>query len=76
MQIYLSAPGETYSWFFEREFDLATAYALGVIRPHADPRWAPEAILSALGTIERSVRDRRPFASWGRFFVLELAKRA
>jgi hypothetical protein len=76
MLIHLSSPDETYRWFFEREFELIAAYAVGVVRPHADPRWVPKPALSALGRIERSVRDRRPFAGWGRFFVLELAKRA
>jgi hypothetical protein len=76
MLIHLSSPEETYSWFFEREFELNAAYAVGVVRPHADPRRVPKPVLSALGRIERSVRDRRPCAGWGRFFVLELAKRA
>jgi ubiquinone/menaquinone biosynthesis C-methylase UbiE len=75
MLIYLSSPEETYSWFFEREFRLISAYALGVVRPHADPRWVPQPVLNGLGRIERAVRDREPFAGWGRFFVLELARR-
>jgi ubiquinone/menaquinone biosynthesis C-methylase UbiE len=75
MVIYVSSPAETYTWFFEPRFELASQYALGVIRPHADPRWAPRHLLSALGRAERSVRSRRPLVGWGRFFVLELVKR-
>ena len=75
MLIYLSSPHETYGWFFEREFRLMKAYALGVIRPHADPPWVPRPVLTGLGSLERTVRGREPFARWGRFFVLELARR-
>lgn len=75
MVIHLSSPDETYRWFFEPEFELVEAYALGVVRPYSDPPWLPGAALSALGGIERRVRGRRPLVRWGRFFVLDLAKR-
>jgi SAM-dependent methyltransferase len=75
VQIYLSSPVQTYSWFFEERFALVDAYALGVVRPHADRRWMPSPLLSTLTRVERSLRRHRPFLTVGRFFVLELAKR-
>jgi SAM-dependent methyltransferase len=75
MQIYLSSPDETYSWFFASHFELAGVYALGVVRPYADAGWAPAAVLSGLGWLERWVRGHRPFVRLGRFFVLELVRR-
>jgi len=75
MVIYLSAPHETYEWFFAREFELTRAYALGIVRPYADQKWMPGILRDSMGLIERGVRNRKPFVGWGRFFTLRLIKR-
>jgi SAM-dependent methyltransferase len=72
---YLWSPSKAYQRFFARDFALSRAYSLGVLRPPHTLRRLPPAATSRLGVLEQRVNGRRPFVNWGRFFVLELARR-
>ena len=72
---YLHDPGLAYR-FFEEQFHLRRAYSLGWLRPlEPSPRLSP-ALLERLGRLERPLSGMWPFLQWGRFFVLEMQKRA
>jgi SAM-dependent methyltransferase len=72
---YLYHAREAYARFFAAHFRLRRAYGLGILRPPHTLRRLPPAVVTALDRLERPVRATRPFADWGRFFVLELEKR-
>ena len=75
VQHYLWSQAEAYQRFFARDFTLTRAYSLGVLRPPHTLRRLPAAVANGLGALEQRVNGRRPFVNWGRFFVLELARR-
>jgi SAM-dependent methyltransferase len=72
---YLWYPSAAYQRFFARDFALSRAYSLGVLRPPHTLRRLPTTAANLLGVLEQRVNGRRPFVNWGRFFVLELARR-
>jgi SAM-dependent methyltransferase len=72
---YLYHAREAYARFFAAHFRLRRAYGLGILRPPHTLGRLPPAVVAALDRLERPVRATRPFADWGRFFVLELEKR-
>jgi SAM-dependent methyltransferase len=70
---YLYAPQQLYPAYFAEHFELRRSYGLGI--------WHPPQLAWAMGSrglawLERVWGSRRPFKYAGRFFVLELAKRA
>ncbi len=72
---YLHRARDAYARFFATRFRLRRAYGLGILRPPHTLHRIPPAVVTTLDRLERPVRDRRPLADWGRFFVLELEKR-
>ena len=72
---HLYHPEEAYRRFFARDFVLKDARGLGCLRPPHTVRRVPLPVVETLGRLELVVSRRRPFLNWGRFFVLELAKR-
>lgn len=68
-------PLAAYEACFAPHFHLCRVYVLGVLRPPQSLR-VPTALARLLGWLERGVAGRPPLAGWGRFFVLELAKRS
>ena len=71
----LYTPLAAYEACFALHFRLCRAYALGVLRPPQALR-LPASLTRLLGWLERGVAARQPLTRWGRFFVLELAKRS
>jgi 2-polyprenyl-3-methyl-5-hydroxy-6-metoxy-1,4-benzoquinol methylase len=72
---YLYDGRDAYQRFFSRQFRLRQAYGLGILRPPHTVSRIPPPVVRALQALERPLRGHRPFASWGRFFTLELEKR-
>lgn len=72
---YLYPPGETYRRFFADAFALRGRYAMALLRPPGRPAHLAPGIAALLGAAEAIVAARQPFVSWGRFFVLDLARR-
>jgi SAM-dependent methyltransferase len=72
----LSFPLATYRQYFQGDFRLERAFALGVLRPPHDLRWVPVRVAEALGSLEERLGAHRPWLNRGRFFVLELVKRS
>lgn len=72
---HLFYPHEAYSRFFSREFLLDECYGLGFLRPPHTVRRIPRAVVRGLGALEKPLGHHRPFANWGRFFVLDLRLR-
>lgn len=65
---------EAYAQFFRPHYRLSSSYSLGFLRPAHTIRWIPAIVSNAAGRLERPLRSRRPFADWGRFWVLELER--
>jgi SAM-dependent methyltransferase len=69
-------PLPAYRHFFQSDFTLERAYALGALRPPHDLRWIPEPLAHLLGSLEYHLGGHRPWLNRGRFYVLELVKRS
>lgn len=72
---FLFSPDELYRDVFAPGFRLRGAYGLGALRPPPSARRLPLWLVSALEELETRLRARRPFRTWGRFFVLDLERR-
>lgn len=73
---YLFTPKTTYKNFFKPHFDLNAAYGLGIVRPPRNLEWIAPALTHRLIKLEQRVHTRWPFKNWGRFFILEMTRRA
>ncbi len=73
---YMSFPRPTYRRCFAAYFDLDTCYGLGCLIPPHDMTWIPAGLVKRLGMLEQRVRSSRPFVNGGRFFMLEMTRRA
>ena len=71
---HLYTASEAYAQFFRPHFRLLASYGLGFLRPPHTLRWIPAMASRAASRLERPLRSRRPFAEWGRFWVLELER--
>lgn len=71
---YLPYPQKIYSQFFKTYFELNATYALGFIR--APGALADPDTVERVEKLEKRWRSRWPFRNWGRFFVLEMTRRA
>jgi len=67
---------EVYRTYFRRYFRLRRAYGMGFLWPQGMGRRISPHIAYALGRLEPRLGQRRPMMNWGRFFVLELERRA
>jgi SAM-dependent methyltransferase len=67
---------EAYARFFAREFRLRRMYGLGSLRPPHTVRRLPAPLVGGLEWLDVRVGGVSPFVNLGRFFVLELEKRA
>jgi SAM-dependent methyltransferase len=72
---YLYAPEDAYRRFFAGRFALTSAYGLGCLRPPHTVRRVPRPVVEALEKLDPVAGKHPPFVKWGRFFVLELARR-
>lgn len=68
----LVRPLTAYSRYFERHFSLVQCFGIGILRPPPNKSWISPCIETALGKLESTIRNRRPFLNWGRFYVLEM----
>jgi hypothetical protein len=75
VQHYLWRAADTYDRFFATHFELRQCFGMGILRPPRGVRHFPRARAVSLGRLERVVHGYRPFVNWGRFFVLDLARR-
>ncbi len=73
---HLFTPRPTYKNFFAPYFNLEAAYGLGITRPPRNMEWVMPESSARLASIERGLRTRWPFKNWGRFFILEMTRRA
>ena len=73
---YLFTPQKTYKNFFKPYFNLDAAYGLGIVRPPRNMEWVAPALTDRLIRIEQRVHTSWPFKNWGRFFILEMTRRA
>src|SRR5512136_2978675 len=73
---YLHFPGEAYRRYFAHDFALQRTYSLGALRPPTGVRLIPPPAAAGLAWLEARLRARRPVLNWGRFFVLDLERRA
>lgn len=71
VQHFISTAGDTYR-YFAPYFQLRQSYGLALFRP---PYGVLPFLAAGLGRLEKTVSHRRPFMNWGRFFVLDLARR-
>lgn len=72
---YLFSPYETYRQAFAPTFHLRRLYGIGILRPPSGFHRVPQPLVKLLTALEQAVRSYRPFAAWGRFFVLDMAPR-
>lgn len=68
-------PLDAYRTTFAPAFDLLEAYSIGALRPPSGARRVPAPLARLLERLERRWSTSRPFLNWGRFFVLDLARR-
>jgi SAM-dependent methyltransferase len=67
---------EAYARFFAPEFRLRRAYGLGALRPPHTVQRLPSPLVQSLEWLDVRVGGMPPFVNLGRFFVLEMEKRA
>jgi ubiquinone/menaquinone biosynthesis C-methylase UbiE len=73
---FLFFPAEAYRQFFAPHFCLRGAYGIGALRPPHAARRVPPPVVNLLDVLEHVLGGRRPIINCGRFFVLDLEKRA
>jgi ubiquinone/menaquinone biosynthesis C-methylase UbiE len=72
---YLWTAADSYQHSFAPHFALRQGFGMGILRPPGSVHRFPRSLAVALGGLERRVHSYRPFVNWGRFFVLDLARR-
>ena len=70
---YLYYPRVVYRRCFEPHFRLRRVYSIGALCP---PGTLPSFVAPAVSWLDDGLGSRRPFVNLGRFFVLELARKA
>jgi ubiquinone/menaquinone biosynthesis C-methylase UbiE len=76
VQHALLVPAEIYPHVFAPYFRLCRSYALGFLWPQGMGRRMPSSLAGTLGRLEPHLGSHWPFRQWGRFFVLDLEKKA